>query len=638
MKQSKKILSFLLGTTMLFSTFITTGCANGPATPEINYNVYSVKILCDGQVVNGEYSVDLSLGTVQLTTQVDKDELADGTVTFTSSNTEVAEVNSNGLVTLKSVGETAITATVGDESCYVVIVVKSQTEIGSSYTITVSGGVAKNEQGEIITSAVVGQYVTLVPSMPEHKDFVKWDFNTETNLWTNGNSFKMPSESLIIDAEYVDKLYELTMIGGTVVKANGVNNPEGEFAGGTSVETQKLNYKFTYGTELVVKANSTSSKRMFVGWDLDELNNRVGEEGVSTYSFEMIGSEMKLTAVYSDVIENILPGGNSTSEFTGSGLTDVTYKKIVAGVVDGASSSDADLEALYGYSLRIPANHMAITSSPENIQKSDLNTMDDYEPKTVKIIFKNSGNYDVTVELGYSYFGNYGSTGVVTIGANEVVTKIFNSNIGLNDCSWSFAIREQMKGPSDETIQLDIVAAAAQTYPTGYPLLQKKDAQYLNFDKALALYSGWGTVGRRTCNNNLGAQLFVSRANQIKDTVAIANAKVTNMPAYDAENTVTPVYIQVLNLVNQSEAPYNKFTIVFTNGVTITEESTLGSALVDITKPNEVLLLKIDVNRSASEGAIYMHFVKEKQNNETGSMNYNTFTQFSYNNVFGYEE
>lgn len=637
MKQSKKIISFLLGTTMLFSTFVMTSCANTPA-PEINYNVYSVKILCDGQVVNGQYSVDLSLGTVQLTAQVDKDAQADGTVTFTSSNTDIAEINSNGLVTLKSVGETVITATVGDESCYVVIVVKGQVEAGINYTITVSGGIAKNEKGETITSAAVGEYVTLVPSMPEHKDFVKWDFNTETNLWKNGHVFRMPSESLIINAEYVDKLYELTMIGGTVVKANGNVNPEGEFAGGTSVETQKLNYKFTYGTEIVVKANDTNASRMFVGWDLDELNNRVGEEGVSTYSFEMIGGEMKLTAIYSDVIGNILPGANATSDFTGTGLSDVTYKKIVAGVVEGASTSDADLESLYGYSLKIPANHMELTSSPENIQKSDLNTMDDYEPKTVKIIFKNSGDYDITVELGYSYFGNYGSTGVVTIGAHEVVTKVFNANIGLNDCSWSFAIRETMKGPASETVQLDIVAAAAKTYPSGYPLLQKRDAQYLNFDKALTLYSGWGSTGRRTCNNNLGAQLFVSRANQVKDTKAIANAKVTNMPAYSSENTTTSIYVQVVNLVNQSETPYNKFTIVFTDGITITEEKTLGSAVVNITKPNELLLLKIDVNRSSSEEAIYMHYVKEKETNETGNMNYNVFAQFSYNNVFGYEE
>jgi hypothetical protein len=33
-----------------------------------------------------------------------------------------------------------------------------------------------------------------------------------------------------------------------------------------------------------------------------------------------------------------------------------------------------------------------------------------------------------------------------------------------------------------------------------------------------------------------------------------------------------------------------------------------------------------------------MHYVKEKETNETGNMNYNVFAQFSYNNVFGYEE
>ena len=520
------------------------------------------------------------MGTVQLTAQVDKDEQADGTVTFTSSNPDIADVNNAGLVTLKSAGETVITATVDDESCYIVIVVTSQALIGDSYNITVSGGVAKNAEGEIITSAIAGEYVTLVPTMPEHKDFVEWNFNTETDLWLNGNIFKMPNESLVINAEYVDTLYQLTMIGGTVIKANGVNNPEGEFAGGTSVETQKMNYKFTYGTELIVEANNSSTSRMFVGWDLDELNNRVGEEGISKFAFEMIGSEMKLTAVFSDVIENILPGANSTSAFVGTGLTDVTSKKIIAGVVEGASTSDEDLKSLYGYSLTIPANHEGTTTSPENIQKSDLNTMDDFEPKTVKIIFKNKGNYDVKVELGYSYFGNYGSTGVVTIGAKSVVTKVFNSNIGLNDCSWSFAIREKINGNAGETIQLDMVAAAAKTYPEGYPLLQKTNANYLNFDKALTLASGWGATGRRVVNNNLGAQLFVSRANQVKVAPAIANAKVTNIPTFDSDNPVTSIYVQVLNLVNQSENPYNKFTIVFTNGSTITDSNKLGSAVV----------------------------------------------------------
>ena len=637
MNKSKKFLSLLVGTTILFSTFITTSCTSS-SPPEINYNVYSVKILCDGQVINGEYSVDLSLGTVQLTTQVDKDEQADGSVTFTSSNPDVADVNSNGLVTLKKAGETVITATVGDESCYIVIVVNGQSSQQTNYTITVSGGVAKNADGETITSAIAGDYITLVPSMPEHKDFVEWNFNTQTNLWINGNTFRMPSESLIINAEYVDTLYELTMIGGTVKKANGINDPAGEFAGGTSVETQKMNYKFTYGTEIIVEANNTSSDRMFVGWDLDEMNNRVGEEGVSTYAFEMIGSEMELTAVFSDVISNILPGANSTSAFTGTGLNNVSSKKIIAGVIEGASSSDADLQSLYGYSLTIPADHVGMTTTTENIQKSDLNTMDDYEPKTVKIIFKNSGNYDVTVELGYSYFGNYGSTGVVTIKAKEVVTKVFNSNIGLNDCSWSFAIREKINGSAGETIQLDMVAAAANTYPEGYPLLQKKDANYVNFEKALTLYSGWGSTGRRVHNNKLGSQLFVSRANQVKTAPAIANAKVTNMPTFDETKPTTSVYVQVLNLVNQSETPYNKFTILFTNGIEITETNKLGSAVVDITKPNELLLFKIDVARSASESAIYMHFVKNAEAKETGSMNYNVFAQFSYNNVFGYEE
>ncbi len=609
--------------------------------PEVKGQVYSVNLQYNGASVDGQLSVDLSMETVTLTAKILQD--GNAVATYESSDESVATIDSNGIVSLISSGETAIRATAGGKTHSIVLIVSNDYSSAASHAITVSGGVAKNQAGEVVTSAKAGEYITLVPSMPEHKDFVEWQYS-QSGLWINGNVIQMPAGDLTVMAEYTDTLYKLNLIGAVATKANLDANPEGSTLGGTSIENVKTVYEFAYGTTVTVKANTPASSRLFVGWDQNIENNRVGDEGITEYTFEMTGEETTLTAVFSDISHNILPGANvdssgaSTSIFTGSGLTGVTAKKITAGVIEGELSADPDLESLYGYSFSIPADHAGSSNTKENINKSDLNTRENLEPQTIKIIFKNRGALPVTVELGYSYFGNVGSTGVVTVPAGEVVTKIFNSNIGLNDCSWSFSIRESVGGNAGDVVDLDVVAAAAQTYPTGYPLLKgSEDTEYMTFGGSLALKTGWKNGGSRAVFNNKGAQLFVSRASNMNADQASSYAKVTNLPAYDPENPTTTVYVQILNLVNVIDNPKNKFTIMFSTSTNAFDTSVtpLASAVVDIQEAGQVILLKLEIPRSENEGDIYMHFVK---NEKEAGMEYNVFAQFAYNNAFGYVE
>jgi hypothetical protein len=241
-----------------------------------------------------------------------------------------------------------------------------------------------------VTSAKAGDYITLVPAMPDHMDFINWNYSVD-GIWINGNLIKMPAGDLTVTAEYTPTLYKLHLVGAVAAKANLTENPEGTTISGSNIENVHTVYEFPYGTEITIRANDPGDKRLFVGWDQNYENNRVGKEGITEYTFAMTGEETTLTAVFSDIKHNILPGANvdskgeSTSIYTGSGLKDVTAKKITAGVIDGNLYADPDLQSLYGYSFSIPCGMAGIATKPENINKSDLNTFNDLEPKTVKV-------------------------------------------------------------------------------------------------------------------------------------------------------------------------------------------------------------------------------------------------------------
>lgn len=204
MKRTKKVLMFVLALASVACTSLALASCGTPVEPPVAVaKVYSVTLQHDSTNVNGVLSVDLSVGTVQLSAVVIKDEGAPATVVYTSSDPSVAEVDENGLITLNATGETVITATVGDLKHEIVLTVSNTMSV-SGYAITVNGGVAD------LTEAQAGEMVVLTPVIPEDKEFSHWTWD-EKILQMSGNIFTMPDSAVTITANFVDKLASLSV-------------------------------------------------------------------------------------------------------------------------------------------------------------------------------------------------------------------------------------------------------------------------------------------------------------------------------------------------------------------------------------------------------------------------------------------
>ena len=122
MKIRQRLIALILCVIMALCTvgFLSACGDDGEKQPVVEppapvYEVHSVTLQYnDANVTGGTLSADVSAGTIQLGAKVEKDEQADGTVTYESSDTDVATINSSGLVTLVAKGETVISATAGD--------------------------------------------------------------------------------------------------------------------------------------------------------------------------------------------------------------------------------------------------------------------------------------------------------------------------------------------------------------------------------------------------------------------------------------------------------------------------------------------------------------------------------------------
>ena len=126
MRSKTKIFALIIGViAAVIAMCFVTACGEEPVEPPAPvYKVTSVRLQYnDENITGGTLSVDVTQKTVQLSASVIKDEQADGTVTYVSSEASVATINDSGLVTLLSAGETVITAEAGEKSDSIVLVV-----------------------------------------------------------------------------------------------------------------------------------------------------------------------------------------------------------------------------------------------------------------------------------------------------------------------------------------------------------------------------------------------------------------------------------------------------------------------------------------------------------------------------------
>lgn len=447
------------------------------------------------------------------------------------------------------------------------------------------------------------------------------------------------------------KYYTLTLNNATVISANGK-----EVSGVVNGET--TTYNFIKGTEVTIRANDDPTGKMFVGFDKNTIDNRVGQEGVREYTFVTGKEDTTISAVYND-LEYVLPGITTSSNFGGSGLTGATAEKIT-------ESTDPDLEGLTGYSITLPDNHEGkVDYSKETMAKSNLVTSTDFADKTVKVIVKNHSNLDVYVDVYFSYFGNGDETGKFLVPANGTATQFMHAYIGLNSCSWGLAVAEDIGGDGSGTVKLDLVAGAAKTLQKARSIAfgySENADDYMQFgeandnprvkDGSSGLVNTGGTTtygigGNGWYSDECGAWAYAGnlKTGTSANTGGSTGLRIDNWPDQTFKNKVT-VYVKVTNTTTYANptntlyfcvAGHTRRVIPLLNKPT---SSLIASHKVEFTKSHESVVFSMEVDPSISESTnLHMNFAKltaDIANEKALGVKKTTFiAQFAYTNIFG---
>ena len=636
MKTKSKILVAVLSVLMILSLFLFVGCQENTTPenlvnpPEPEYKVHSVTLKYNESTVDGVITTDLNSGVLQLSAVVQKDPGANATVTYTSDNPSVATVDNTGKVTLVGKGEAAICAKAGNKTHTIVIVVRDDFSEEKTYTITVVGGIAN------VTAAAAGEYVTLEAVIPEHKDFQRWNYSVRGVL-TNGNVFKMPAQDIVITADYADKLYTLNLVGVADVIVDGemlIGEVVGNTKDGNDPEYNIVSYGVKYGTEVSVTAYDDPHGMMFVGWDGGVMNNRVGEMGIGEYSFEMPGENYTVWAHYSPLTNKVLTTNPNKYWDTTRGSKEITNVDPMGEAVD------PELDGLSGYRLTFSYSEGTTTDFPENIAACcNLDTITE-GTSTMKAIFKNHGDADVTIELYATYYGNICTSGHVTIPAKSTVVKYFTGGLGINLPWMGVALREINNHGNSGTFNVDMVLGAAPMYPEGDPLLKTTGkAQLVQLDMGTDSGSNYNWAGSRPFIFNSKYAVLTNSiyGAQFNGKVPAARSvQITNMPEYDPENPYTIIYARVIN--NATSGDYlSVFDIcVGTDRNPINGTNTYSATVVH-EKIGDVVVIAIKVPRTENDGPFYLSIRKTTVEGTGTYYPHNFSVVLAYNDVFGYE-
>jgi len=672
-KSSRLIISLVLSVVMVFGMIACVDSNEDPEPPIIVNppkpvnEVKSITILYDGmKVTGGVLSVDLTEETILLSADVRKTGTVDSTVSFSSSEPSVAEIDaSSGKVVIKKKGETIITANAGDKNHSIALIIGD--EFGSAkakYTITVIGGTSN------VTSSEAGVQVTLTAAVNEyerdHLSFVEWEYldadslDKIDNLWINGNNFRMPSRNILVRAICEDKLYTLNVVNGTVHTAFSDSEPL-ELTGTENGDVMK--YDLPFNTEVTLKANQAKPETMFVGWDYEMTLNRVGELGVEEYSFTMPSETLTVFGVFSEVKPLVF--GSVSAGSSRSVITD--------GYVEGEVAPDPDLEGMNGYRLEFSGNTAAneVGYKLENFTNNQGFSTLRFGSQTVKTIFKN--NHDtlpISVELYTTMYSTVNGTGVVTIEPGETKTVLFVASVGFHNPSFGFALRESLTGASTDKVLLDVVFQTADTYPSGDPQFRVVDGEYVklvsrhpsapdfpagtgirndaylpgpgladtyqNATKATGIPFG----GRRNVNNDYGITSIITRSAYFdftKGGLPYISAKLANLPTFDPANPEITIYFRVIN-TNQNEGTF-KFNIGTVENPHLDSNKVSYDLVIE---GNSSRLFGITIPRAEAD-EVFFSIIKPINDStgaatNGGNYDHNIIIQMLFNNKIGVEE
>ena len=646
MKTTFKLSVAVLSVLMLVCMLMLGSCDGGDTGPTVNppeavYKVHSVAIKYKDATVEGTLTVDISEKEINVSANVQADSKADKTVTYTSSNTDVATIDQDGKITLVGEGETAIRAQAGNKTHTIILIVNDTFTEKESFTITVNGGYASmnDEAGQPVrvTKAAPGEWVNLNAIIPEHQDFQRWSFSVR-GVATNGNLFKMPEEDVVITAEYAAKLYQLNLVGVGKVYANGeelVGEIVGNTKDGKETEYDIVSYGVPFNAELELTAMDAPAGKIFVGWDQGTINNRVGEMGVPTHSFDMPGENYTVWAHFSDITTTVLATNPSKYWDTSRG------SKVISNGSPADEAKDADLQGLSGYRLTMSYSESVEINYPENIAaECNLDTITE-GTHTMKAIFKNRGNADITIELYATFYGNICSSGHVVVPANSTVVTYFTGGLGINKPWMGIALRAIDSKGNSGTFNVDVVLGAAPMYPEGDPLLKttgKAELVEVNMSTDSKTAYGWGNRPF-LYNTKNGVLTYAIYGAQFSGNVPAARSvQITNMPDYDPENPYTTIYARVINNATSDQTGLSIFDVCVGTDKDPRGGSNTYHATVTHEKIGDVMLIKIVVPRTANDGPFYLS-IRKTTVEGTGTYYPHNFSMVvAYNNVFGYEE
>ena len=637
-----KLIAIALSATMVFGF---ASCETPVEPPEVQKEVVSVSIKYNNAVESDGYiNVDLSAASIDLTAAVRVLNGCQYTLSYTSSDPTVATINNDGKVTLLSGGETVITAKAGDKSHSVVLIVADNTA-ASAYKITVEGGSAA------VDKASAGEQVSLTVNANKSQLFKGWKFLdpvTEepiANVWTNGNDFRMPSQDVLVKAEFDVRTYALKVANASI--KNVVNEDTDVTIGGTvnGVTT----YYVPADAEVTLARNEGAEDETFVGWDYVNQGNRKAGADESEYSFTMPDEDLTVFAVYSAKKELTF------TDFNMGGTSSGSKVEIANGAVGEESDADADLQGMSGYSFSFKGSSAGNEKFTENVYGVNRFTTLGDGSQTIKILYKNHSNYDLTVEFYASQYKTVASTGVVTIPANSVTEAVLVADYGFHNPSFGCMLRNPVGGTSSETVQLDMVWELANTYPYGDKSFDVFEAEYVELysDPSAADYpanSGIrnnvyrtgpiageygganvtsGSIGGRKNVNNAKGMTYLNTRDDYTDATGGTRymyAQISNLPAYDANSPTTTVYFRFINTNTYS------YTLSFGlgNSTDVNNDTSRVSYELEV-EPYGTKLFGLTIARSEADNIYFsIQILSSKAKNE-----YNFAVQMMYNNKMG---
>ncbi|MDR1094120.1 MAG: InlB B-repeat-containing protein [Clostridiales bacterium] len=439
--------------------------------------------------------------------------------------------------------------------------------------------------------------------------------------------------------------FALTLIAATLkISADGgdiygVQTPESESGSGPAVMRV---YSVEAGALCRVAADPDPSDNlsMFVGFDWQYLNNRVGELGAKEYGFAMPDEDVLISAIYSASNLDSTTRGSSGKITNSNPSIFNNYGNGYIGIVKGVPTNEAedpDLEKMSGWRLAIPGNTGANTAWTENISgNSFLSSMRGMV--TIKIIFKNHGNLPVTLEFYIPPYGARNTSGEVDVPAGETVTRYMLMTVGCDGPYLGFNVRKAVGGEASNIILMDFVMRQALTYPQ----IDKRYATTGNLEDAGFVTIGGITKGsgnwNEHVNNNAYGLRLIMVYNQNCKIGTYLYFNITNFPAYTgldgAEQTDT-VYVRI---ITGTANPFSGTYSIGTAANPATEGSLLGSEIV-VLPGASTTLFAVTVTRTAATPNIYFHLYRHTVDVPDTSGNstygYNLTMQMAYKDVFG---